>query len=386
MTYQRKCDNWLLSFKDWIAPRAESPESYIFWSGVFTLSSALRRKVFIGKKYLGGWTCYPHFYVMFVGPPGLRKTTTMEFCIDLLDNISELNNPPTLVTKESLIDSLIKAQDSALYLTIEEFSDLIMKGGKEMYELLTSLFDAKKSISVGTMMRGFEGTERPCLNMIAATTPEWITYNMPAAAIGGGFASRVIFVYENKVRQRRLFHDEIMQNNNFEIQEAALVADLDHIAKNITGEFELTKEARDYAEQWYLDTADTVQMKKLQGYYQRKPTHLLKLSQIVRVSYTDELVIEKSDIETALGILGLIEGNLRQVFAGVGKNTYALEMKDIADYLNEVKHVPERKFREHFESAAEPGKLSELIEGLQLMGKVRRETSEEDGFILVWNG
>jgi hypothetical protein len=386
MAYERKCPNWLIAFNQWVAPRAESPENFIFWAGVFTISSALRRRVFIGQKTLGGWTCYPHTYTMFVAPPGMRKTTTMGFAIELLSSVDTLTKPPTLVTKEALVDGIIQSPDSSLYLAIEEFSDLIMKGGKEMYELLTSLFDAKKELSVGTMMRGREGTERPCVNMLAATTPEWISANMPAAAIGGGFASRVMFIYENQIRNKGLLRKKVMQDFNFEAFKIGLVQDLNHIAENISGEFTLTPEAEEFVEQWYQETDFSKENKKLQGYYQRKPTHLLKLAQIISISYKDELVITKQDLEVGLGILKGAEKNLLRVFEGVGKNTYSLEMADLADFIKAVGEVPESELLEHFKTSAEPNKLQELINGLVLMRQIGKSPTQGGGWTIKYTG
>lgn len=377
MTYKRKCDNWLVSFRDWIAPRSEAPDNYMFWGGAFAISSALRRNVFIGQKTLGGWTCYPHLYTMFVGPPGMRKTTSMLFAVELLGNIQKLSKPPTLVTREHLVDSIISAPDAATYLAIEEFSDLIQKGGKEMYELLTSLFDAKKELSVGTMMRGREGTERPCVNMLACTTPEWISSNMPAAIIGGGFASRVIWVYEDKVRIKGMYWNEVMASTNFDLKKAALISDLDHIATNLNGEFTMTPEALKFGEEWYQNFDSSTKSTKLQGYYMRKPTHLHKLAQIFRISYSDELVIEKSDLEASLSILELIEPRLLRAFEGVGKNTYSLESRQVEEFIKAHKTITQAELLDHFRTAAEPMKLYQMIEFLCLIKKVR--TEHKDG-------
>ena len=77
MTSVRRCDNWLLAYRDYILPRTDAPESFVFWSGVFAISSVLRRRVKFPKRILGLWDCYPHMYLMFVGPPGMRKTTAI---------------------------------------------------------------------------------------------------------------------------------------------------------------------------------------------------------------------------------------------------------------------------------------------------------------------
>ena len=66
-------------------PRSEAKESFIFWTGLFTLASAIRRKVYIPKTVLGSWEVAPYLYIMFVAPAGkARKTTTLSYSDDLL--------------------------------------------------------------------------------------------------------------------------------------------------------------------------------------------------------------------------------------------------------------------------------------------------------------
>jgi hypothetical protein len=145
--YKRRCANWITSFHDWIYPRSEAPQQYIFWSGIFCLAAALRRKVVIPKRILGTWECPPYMYVMFVGPAGMRKTTTARMGTDLMEPIPSLSKPPTFITKEAIVDSLLTSPDSSMMLLIEEFSDIMQKGNSgEMYEFLTSMFDGKKEV------------------------------------------------------------------------------------------------------------------------------------------------------------------------------------------------------------------------------------------------
>ena len=199
----RQCANWLDTYMSWTLPRSEAPESYIKWTGLFTLSSVLRRKVRIPKGILGSWECPPHLYIMFIAPPGeARKTTTQSYAIDLLEEVPDVMKGPAIVTQASLLDKLVESEDSSVYLIAEEFSDLIMKSKGEMFEFLTSMFDGKKSIEASTISRGVQFAERPCINLLAATTPIWVSENMSEAIIGGGFASRVIFIYEETVKMK----------------------------------------------------------------------------------------------------------------------------------------------------------------------------------------
>lgn len=86
----RNCVNWLDTFKDWVLPRVEAPVSFIEWTALYTLAATVKRKVLIGPSTLGGWSCWPHQYIIFVAPPGFGKTTTVKFATSLLSQVGEL--------------------------------------------------------------------------------------------------------------------------------------------------------------------------------------------------------------------------------------------------------------------------------------------------------
>lgn len=376
--YERRCPNWLATFEAYTIPRSEVAIPLIRWAGVWTIAAALRRRVFIPKSILGSWTCYPYLYVMFVAPPGYRKSVTINYATELLDHITNLPKPPTFTTKEALFDMILKSPDHSIYLTMEEFGDLILKGGLEMFEFLTSMFDGKKSVSQNTMARHLEHADKPSINLLAGTVPEWIAGNIPRALIGGGFASRVIWVYEDTLRQRRLFHKTEHIQNSLEL-EPYLIADLKHISE-LSGEFAIDEEAQLFLESWYQALEQNYKGFKYPGYINRKHVMALKLAQVMRIAYTDDLTITKPDAENAIRLLESVESKLDKVFQGVGKNEYALDMRDIVHYVSERKRVSDKELRRHFESIAAPSKLDELIVGVLITGKIKTIMVEGDKY------
>lgn len=378
MTYQRKCENWLLTFRDWTYNRSEAPESFILWAGLYALAASLRRQVKVGKEYLGSWECTPHLYVMFVGPPGgPRKTTTIEYACELLEKLTKVTKGPDIVSQAALLTKLIESEDSSVYITSHEFSDLIMKSGPEMYAFLTSMFDGKRSIEASTISRGVEFATKPCVNMFAATTPVWVSANMGEDIIGGGFASRVIFIYEDKARQRRFFHNKGDHNSesDYDVKVAEKLAkylaeDLAHIS-TLHGDFKLTDEATQFLEEWYQTEVDKPRNKNVQGYFNRKHTHLLKVCMLVHVAYSDELVINITDARMALDIINSIEKRLPEVFKGIGKNKHIFTMHDILDYVKLRGSVLREQMLLDFESADEPDKLMRLVESLIIVKRLK---------------
>jgi len=372
---KRRLKNWLLSFGEWSLPRSEAPMTYHFWAGLFTLSSALRRRAYIPKNILGGWSCYPHLYIIFVAPPGqARKSTTAGYSEELLHEIKTINKAPTAVTVERMIKMLEESHDASLSIFSSEFASFIQKSGFAMYDLLTDLFDAKKHIEVQTISRKVDFAANPCINLLACTTPEWISENMPEHVIGGGFSSRVIFVFEEKTRRHQLYY-EGLDYKYLEKLKAELVLDLMHISMNIKGEFKLEEDAKSFMEQWYdkMQTgleSNSALNHRLAGYYQRKPAHVHKLAMLLHAAHSDDLYLTLEDFKQAITILEQVEKKLPKTFKNIGKNPYTTELERIAEYIRERKRVPRMELLEKFTYVAAPAILIDLLGFLIASGKV----------------
>lgn len=371
------------------------------WTGLFTLASVMKRKVKVPKKVLGGWEVAPTLFVIFVAPPGkARKSTTAGYSEDLLAEIPTVERVATSITKEQLLKKLSEVQDSSVSIFSSEFAMFIQKSGFDMYDVLTHLFDANRDVSVETIGRGLDFAEKPCVNLLACTTPDWIAKNMPETVIGGGFASRVIFVFEEKVRRHKLYYEE--NDVNWEVlnqQRYDLIEDLTHLATTIEGEFEITPEAKkfmgneDLADPgWYLKHSMRESNNyRLQGYYERKPAHVHKVAMLLHLAYSDELVLTVEDFQGALEILDDLEKNLPKTFESIGKNPFSVDLIRMLDFVKQHGEVTKREMMATFYQAADPRKLNELIQGLIDMGEVKLYVDQDDPHnttkqILRYNG
>jgi hypothetical protein len=320
---------------------------------------------------------------MFVGPPGSRKTTTLNYSIELFEGIPDLVAGPNVCSQAALSDELSKSHDTSLYIISEDFHDLLMKSGGEMYEFLTSAFDGRKKFHTVTISRKTEYMEKPCINFAAGSTPVWISENMPVSAIGGGFAARVIFIYEETLRRKKLDYSDV-DMAKMDLLKADLQADLRHISTEVAGEFLVSAEVRRYAELQYLKIESEKHHPKVQGYYTRKHVHFLKLAMLLNISYSDKLILTTDDIDNALKILEVtVEQNLTRVFEGVGKNIYTFDMRDIVNYIKEKQRVSRKEVLSAFRSVATPAMVNELILGLLATGDLKQEVVEGEVYYLI---
>ncbi|MBA2706032.1 MAG: DUF3987 domain-containing protein [Blastocatellia bacterium] len=382
--YERKCKNWLHSFGEWALPKSEAPESFVFWTGLFTLACAVRRQVYVPKENFGSWECAPNLYIMFIGQAGkVRKSTTVNYTEELIDMVSPpVPKAPEMITKESLLTAIVNSPDASMYMVAPEFGEFIVKSGPDMYSFLTNVYDGKRRISVSTLSRGVELADRPCCNLLGATTPEWVAANMPESVIGGGYASRVIFIHEKTVRRRKLYYRDL-NHEQLELLRLDLVDDLSHIS-SLNGVFTIEPEAEKFMEDWYQRTADTYSEAdyKMHGFFERLPAHIHKVAMLIRLAYSDELTLTIPDFKEAISLLKMVEKGLPDTFQAIGKNPYTVDMNRIFAFVKEKGRVTKQEVNQRFYHAANPAMLAELVNGLADMGKITMEFVNGTTFIL----
>lgn len=378
----RKFENWLLAFRNWTVPRTEAPENFLIWTGLFTIAVSVRKHVRISKKHLAGWEAYPNIFVIFVGPPASRKTTAMNFADDLLCKIPEIQAAPTRATESALGTALATSKDGSTYITASELASFISKSKLDMYEFLTDGYDTRKDIKILTQIRSLETVTNPCINMLACTQPIWLSENMPASVIGGGFASRCLIIQEDVASNWKLFRRDI-DMKHYDNMEKDLISDLLHIA-NLRGDFEIEDTSlENEMDAWYIEGMEIIHTRdsKLQGYYGRRHVHLLKTCMLLSLAQKDELVITRENFIQAKMILEMAEKKLINVFKGIGKNIFTVEMDDIRNFISVRKKVERQLVLKNFQASALPDVLNKLIDGLIMMGDVETTVENKTAYL-----
>ena len=375
----RVCDDWIQTYLDWTLPRSESPETMILWSGLLAIASALKRKVKIPAKIMGGYDIYPNIYVIFVAPPGVaRKSTTVGRAEVLLHEVDDIRMASTAVSASKLVSDLADTLDGSLTILPSELGTFMNVSNEEMYDLLTDLFDNKTAYTYSTRMHGLETVKEPCVNFLAATTPRWVEQQMPLHVIGGGFASRVIFIFEDAPRQRQLYYD--IDEKQVKMMKEALSADLKHIAE-ITGTFRHeSKKTRGLIEDWYqgLDVIAAAAGPGVEGYFNRKHIHVHKLMMLLSVAESDKLVLTKTHFEKALVILEAIEAKMPHALVYAGQNPLAEMTWKVWDYVKSGNVLTEKAIIRRFHVDLGSDGLSEVLGTLVRTGAIERIPNYND--------
>lgn len=295
----------------------------------------------VGKKVhvpMGHFDVFANLYVVFVAPPGHRKSTAMDFAGHMLEQVKV---PVSLdcSTKEALVAAL-KTSTVAVNLpgvpayaytpfTIlaTELSEFIGPSKDGMVNFLTTIYDKRGDYTVSTVKRGQEVIEKPYLVLLGCTTPSWITARMKDDIITGGFARRCIFVYETEEGERKAFPtitDEMRAAWDRCVAHGQKL-------KKVAGTFQWTPEARQFFKHWY-ETMPVSKDPMTAGYMRNKHMQLLKVSQLIALSETtEELVLTTEHLQFGLAMLEQVDANLSKVFEGVGRN----ELKGLVSTLYE---------------------------------------------------
>lgn len=384
----RRNADWLAAFCDY-AKTGEAPRHMYFWVGVSAVAGALRRKVWIDQPPLFRW--YPNFYIILVAPPGIvSKSTTASLSMRLLRRVPGIKFGPDVVTWQALVGAFAESTEMYEYqgqyltmspVTIEssELGNLLNPEDQDMVNLLISLWDGKQgAFEKRTKMSGNDSVENPWINMVACTTPAWIAGNIPEYMIGGGLASRCVFVYASR-KERYVAYPGRIQVPNLSKIEDGLVEDLTHIS-NLSGQYIIEPTAMDWGEEWYRSHyagKSAIDDDRFGGYLARKQTHMHKLAMVIAASVRDELVITKDDLIDANQMVTELESDMPGVFSKIGRTDSSLQTDRFLNYLTrrgEVAFVEAYRFiHAYFPSAKD---FEDMIRGCIESGQLKVVTRE----------
>jgi hypothetical protein len=352
---QRKNKDWLKAFIDY-ASTGEAPLPTLFWTGVSTIAGALRRRVWIDQSHFQ-WV--PNFYIILVAPPGIiSKSTTANIGMNLLREVPGIKFGPNVVTWQALVQSMAGALElagpivetgeylpmSAITIASSEFGNLLNPQDKQMVDILVDLWDGQVGkFEKETKASGNDKIENPWINIIACTTPAWISGNFPEYMIGGGFTSRCIFVFSEEKRQLIAYPAQHVPPD-FKQKRADLIHDLE-IISNLIGEYIIHPDAIAWGEEWYANhwknKPPHLDNGQFGGYLARKQTHIHKLSIIIAASKRDELTILRDDLIFSEKMVTALEHDMPKVFSQIGQNEVTRGMAELVTIVQRYGTVNE---------------------------------------------
>ena len=345
---KRVLDDWFNNYVyychgDPANPHSEPPIKYHEWMAVSTIAAALQRKCCIRW---GSITFYPNFYIILVAPAGqARKGTAMGFSRDFLDKLmipmsSDATSLQALIKRMSECTNTEEESEkgyfeshSSLTAFSPELTVFLGFSNKELISNLCDFYDCRNKFEYETVSRGREEIIGVFFNLIGATTPELIQGSMSAETIGSGLPSRMIFVYEPKIAKRVICPFYTLSEPGKAL-ERKLMKDLTQI-RSLRGDFKVSKDFLDLWTDWYGNYPDTCPFdpQHFGGYWERRPTHIMKLSMVMSASRSNSMIMTEVDLQKAIDLLTATETKMTNVFNRMGQSTQAENIQSIMNFI-----------------------------------------------------
>lgn len=355
------------AYLQFVAGKTESPKRLHRWSIIVAIGGALTRRVWIDEVT---FRLYPNKYVIFVAPPGsVRKTTTMDLALNLLKELDHIRIGAQISTWPAFVQDLAENQRevyipdpadpngaenfmmAAVTLPLGEWGNFLKTEDADQIDGLVDLWDCRPILDKRTKTNGSDVVEHPFVNMIACTTPHWLRQNFTYKLVGGGFSSRIIFIYQDQ-RERHIARPSKLWNAGaFGQGRGQLIEDLKRIA-DLAGPYEFDPAADALAVQWYA--AEAARLDGLNGnglsdepwlldFLARKQVHVHKLAMIIAASRRDQLVISEADLRDAIREIDAVELELGKIFkpAPVASTLSTTEQAVLAELHAEIARAGE---------------------------------------------
>lgn len=249
---------------------------------------------------------------------------------------------PSSVSRASLTDSLAAASRSilrpeagtfdkfnSLQVCAEEFGTFLTQYETEFMSTLNHLYDCVPYKESKRSMKEPIVLKEPHLNIIAATTPAWLSTTLPDSAWSEGFASRLTLVFSAE----KIKIDPWSVEANRDVLEAELISDL-HNIHSLYGQFQFDEDVASTFRLWYMaDCTPAPEHPKLEHYLPRRHVHFLKLCMVFSAARSSDLVIRMQDYQEAMNLMLETESFMPDVFKSMKYNSDSNVMDEVYSWV-----------------------------------------------------
>ena len=388
----RKLSNWLIGLQEYVE-ETEAPRDFWLWGGIFTISAALQRRVWLPY---GLEPIYPNLYVMLVAPPGkCRKAGPLVLSKKMLKKAG------IPVSKDSFSKRRLTEEMAELYKTehfthegkmyaqtpiaiiSKEMSSLLAVDPIGIVKLLTDLYDCHDEWDYGTSGKGEDILRNVATCAFIATTPTSLATDLPFEAIGQGFTSRIVIVYGYDI-----YKEVPIPPQPNEALYAKLLSDLSIITM-ITGEFKWGEGSREHFIKWYKTIKpkiNEIKDERLHSFLSRIHVAAIKVSIAIHIAYSNELVIELSDLEGAIELLEVVLKTAGDALGGHGRSITSVDIELIMRQIRHRKVVTFQDLLKINYRNTNKYELETVLETIEAMKVVNMKVSGEGIKTYYWKG
>ncbi|GAG56320.1 unnamed protein product, partial [marine sediment metagenome] len=173
----------------------DAPVEFHLGAGLTALSTACGSKI-VFPGY-GGRRQWLNLYTLLIAPSGLfRKSTAVGIAEDI---ITEVDSGLVLSGEQSREKflALLKINPNVMY-PISEFAAVLSMWNRDyaqgFREIVVDLFDCRQEYSRQTLKDGKTTIHQPALNILAASTLDWLKEKLTEGDLKGGLMGRFLLI------------------------------------------------------------------------------------------------------------------------------------------------------------------------------------------------
>ncbi len=323
----------------------EATATFHRWSAIVGVGAYLERNIWIQH---GATQFFPNHYAMLLGESGSRKSAAIKGFVRILKEAGYKTLAAEKTSKEKfsqdlaathhtpkdedISDELIfgtKVEESAItpvLIACDEANDFFGLNNIEFLSLLGSWWDYKGVYDIKYKTSKSDVIPNPTVSILAGNTPTNFSLAFPPAIIGQGFFSRILLIHGERTRPKIAWPTPPDPADT-----AAVVQLLKAMKDHMVGEIVPTPAAKSLAAAIY-NQPDNIHDERFVSYFNRRYSHLLKLSLVVAACKLEKEITEDTIIQ-ANTYLTYIQNLMPKALGEYGRSADSAITQKLMQYI-----------------------------------------------------
>ncbi|MBA7482824.1 hypothetical protein ES707_18323 [subsurface metagenome] len=337
--------SFLRDYIDMFSEVTDTPEAFLFWGAMVTLSTILGKRVWVPWE---ARKLYSNIWCVFLAPSGFRKGTGIDIPTLLLKRVDETLLLPQVGSEEGLTKTLDshEGRDTG-FVRWQEFSKILRSWSNKQswqasQEFWIDLWDSKplrKKLSGGEFK-----IPTTSISFLSACTPKSFSTFFSPEDLEGGFFGRVYLI--TSLKKRKYFPIPPSIDRKGDVNE--LVKELHDIKEYFTGELSY-KRIEDSFNHWAKKIQANHEEGFLDSFYSRIETHAMKLAMIYEAGLTRKAEIREESFNYATKALDFLIASAQPLVSEeIGLSEGEKRINHIAKWVQEKREAPRSTIMQTF--------------------------------------